>query len=87
VATDDDLGRVLSNASWLVLYRAIRLVAGFLVTLWLARYLGANRYGTLSLGLSWSALFAVLAQMGLPNIVVRDLVSSSRQPGERRTSR
>ena len=69
------LRRVVSNASWIVTDRLIRLGVGFFVGVWVARSLGPSGYGTLSFGLAWTALFASAAKLGLDEIVVRELVA------------
>ena len=74
--------QILSNTSWIVLERAIRLGVGFFVAVWVARYLGPSQYGVLSFGLAWVALFSAFGQLGLENIVVRDVVSNRRSEAE-----
>ena len=69
------LRQIFSNTFWIVLERAIRLGVGFFVAIWVARYLGPSHYGVLSFGLAWVALFSAFGQLGLENIVVRDVVS------------
>jgi len=69
------LERILSNTSWIVTERAIRLGVGFFVGVWVARYLGPSQYGVLSFGLAWVALFATFGKLGLEGIVVRDVVA------------
>ncbi|AOX03496.1 teichoic acid transporter [Moorena producens PAL-8-15-08-1] len=69
--------KVLKNSSWLVAQRAIRIVLELFVGIWLARYLGVEEFGIYIYALSFVDLFAPLFHLGLPNIVVRDIV---RQP-------
>lgn len=76
------LKRILSNTSWIVLERAIRLGVGFFVGVWVARYLGPSQYGVLSFGLAWVALFATFGKLGLEGIVVRDVVSERQSEAE-----
>ena len=70
--------QILSNTSWIVLERAIRLGVGFFIAIWVVRYLGPSQYGVLSFGLAWVALFSAFGQLGLENIVVRDVVSDRK---------
>ena len=74
--------QILSNAFWIVLERIIRLGVGFFVAIWVARYLGPSHYGVLSFGLAWVALFSTFGQLGLENIVVRDVVSDRGSEAE-----
>lgn len=74
------LRRIAANTSWLMLDRTIRLGVAAVVGVWIARYLGPARYGTLSFAIAFVTLFSSVATLGLDNIVIRDLV---RVPGER----
>ena len=74
--------QILSNAFWIVLERIIRLGVGFFVAIWVARYLGPSHYGVLSFGLAWVTLFSTFGQLGLENIVVRDVVSDRGSEAE-----
>lgn len=47
---------------------------GLLVGIWVARYLGPERFGLLNFATAFVGLFGPLAVMGLPSIVVRDLI-------------
>lgn len=76
------LKRIICNASWVVLERAIRLGIGFLIGVWVARYLGPAQYGILSFGIAWVALFSTLGKLGLEGIVVRDVVSERESEAE-----
>jgi PST family polysaccharide transporter len=75
-------GRILVNTSWILGEKVLRLFAGVLVGLWVARYLGPERFGILSFGIAWVALFGTLATLGLPQVVSRDLVSFPDQARE-----
>lgn len=62
------------NISWLMLEKFIRLIVGLFVSIWLARYLGPEKYGLLNYVQSYIFIFAVIASLGLDVIVVRELV-------------
>src|SRR5262249_44676508 len=74
------LRRIAANTSWLMLDRLVRLGMAAVVGVWIARYLGPTRFGTLSYAIAWGMLFGAFPPLGLDNIVIRDLV---RVPGER----
>ena len=57
-----------------------RLAIGLFVGVYVARYLGAERYGELSFAAAYVGLFGALAGLGLDSILVRDIV---RYPEER----
>ena len=50
------------------------MIAGFLVGVWVARYLGPEKFGIFSYSLAFVSLFGGIAKLGLDGIVVRDLV-------------
>ncbi len=52
----------------------LRLIAGLLVGIWVARYLGPEQFGVFSYALAFVAIFGSFAKLGLDDIVVRDLV-------------
>lgn len=64
------------NTGWMVLEKIIRLIVSFLVGTWIARYLMPESYGILSYASSFVGLFAALANLGLDQVVVRDLAKS-----------
>jgi polysaccharide transporter, PST family len=74
------LHRIMGNAGWLFADRVLRLGVGVIVSIWVARYLGPSRLGTLSYAAAFVALFASIASLGLDSIVIRDLV---RRPADR----
>lgn len=58
----------------------LRMVAGLLVGIWVARYLGPAQFGIFSYAIAFAALFGSIAKLGLDSIVVRDLV---KEPARR----
>lgn len=66
--------RYAANTSWMFAEQMLRMVAGLLVGIWVARYLGPEQFGLFSYAAAFAALFGSLAKLGLDNIVVRDLV-------------
>ncbi len=51
------------------------MIAGLLVGIWVARYLGPEQFGVFSYATAFVAIFGSLAKLGLDGIVVRDLVN------------
>lgn len=64
------------NTSWLFAERILRMSVALFVSIYLARYLGPERFGLLSYAISFVSLFTALAALGLDGIVVRELVKS-----------
>jgi O-antigen/teichoic acid export membrane protein len=50
------------------------MVVGLLVGVWVARYLGPEKFGLLSYAHSFVGLFTIFATLGLDEIVVRELI-------------
>lgn len=68
------LQKIISNTAWLCADKLIRMGFGVVVGIWMARYLGPDRFGALSFVLALAALFSTFSTLGLDSIVVRDIV-------------
>ena len=66
--------KYLSNAVWMVGGRMSKAALNFAVGIFVARYLGPERFGVLNYAIGLSLLFSVIGVMGLENVLVRDLV-------------
>jgi PST family polysaccharide transporter len=62
-----------ANLGWLLTEKALRMALGFVVTIWLARYLGAENFGILSYGMALVALLSFFPALGLETVVRREL--------------
>ncbi len=71
--------RIVENIGWLFTDNVLRLFSVAIVNAWVVRYLGPEQYGTLSFALAFVALFTPLALLGLPNLVMRDLVEKPQE--------
>ena len=78
--THQGFRRYFANTSWLFAEQILRIIAGLLVGIYVARYLGPEKFGTFNYALAFVALFASFAKLGLDGIIVRDLVNV---PGKR----
>ncbi len=68
-----------ANVSWLVADKLTRLFVGVLISAWIARYLGPERFGLLAYALTLVSLFQALSMLGLDNLVVRDIAAASER--------
>jgi O-antigen/teichoic acid export membrane protein len=68
------LQKVIGNTGWQFADNILRMGVGLLVGIWIARYLGPEKFGLFSYALAFVALFSPLASLGLDDIVVRNLV-------------
>ena len=66
--------KYFKNTSWLFGEKILRMFVGLFVGVWVARYLGPERFGLFSFAQSFVGLFTVIATLGLDGIVVRELV-------------
>ena len=66
--------KYFKNTSWLFAEKIIRMVVGLFVGVWVARYLGPEKFGLISFVQSFVGLFTIFATLGLDEIVVRELV-------------
>jgi len=66
--------RYFKNTGWMLGEQIIRIVSGFLVGIWVARYLGPEQFGIFNYALAYTAIFAGIAKIGLDGIIVREIV-------------
>lgn len=72
------LVKVLENISWLFFDKVLRVGLGMIIGVLIARYLGPEKFGLFSFAAAFVSIFAVIAGMGLKEIVIRDII---RDPG------
>jgi O-antigen/teichoic acid export membrane protein len=68
--------RYFANTSWLFLEQILRIIAGLLIGVYVARFLGPEKFGLFGYVLAFVALFSSVAKLGLDGIIVRDLVNA-----------
>jgi PST family polysaccharide transporter len=73
--------RVARNAAWLMGDRVVRAGVGVLLVVWIARYLGAERFGIYNYVLAFVSIFSGVATLGLDAIAIRDLIDRPEQRG------
>ncbi len=76
------LQKAVGNTGWLFADQIVRMGVGLFVGVWVARYLGPERYGLLSYSLAFVTLFSALASLGLNDIAVRNLVRTPAMKDE-----
>jgi PST family polysaccharide transporter len=82
VAGRQNLQKLITNTSWLFADRILRIGVGLVLSIWMARYLGPDRYGLFNFAGSFVALFSIFATLGLDGVVVRELVQDPSRKGE-----
>ena len=63
------------NTFWALAEKIIRIGVSFIVSIYVARYLGPTKLGILSYALSFVALFKFISLLGLDRILVRSLLT------------
>ena len=71
--------KYFANTSWILGERILRMGVSLFVGIYVARYLGPERFGLLSYASSFVGIFAALATFGLDEVVVRELVKTPEQ--------
>lgn len=71
--------RMALASSWHLFDRVIRLVAGFVVGILVARHYGPGQWGALNYVLASAILFGSIASAGGENLIVRDLSKSDSE--------
>ena len=66
--------RYAVNSGWMLLDHLIRALLGFLVGIYLARFMGPNLFGLYAYFLSMTTIFGTIARLGLDGVMVRELV-------------
>lgn len=75
----DTVRRVFDNSFWLFCDQLLRMAAGLLVGVWIARYLGPERYGWLSYAIAVVGLVSSFTSLGVNAVVVRELARTPDQ--------
>lgn len=74
--------KYLYNTIWLFLDRFFKLGVALVVGIYVARYLGPEQFGMLNYATGFVGLFNAFTNMGLNNILVRDLVRGANSKDE-----
>lgn len=74
--------RYFANTSWLMAEKIFRIAVALSVGIYVARYLGPERFGVLNYTMSVVVLFSALSSLGLNGILVRELVNFPKKRDE-----
>jgi len=76
------LRRVIDNTGWVLAERVLRYTIGFLVGVWIARYVGPSDYGLLNYAAAFVGVLTFMSTLGLDSLAVRDMVQNPGASGE-----
>jgi len=79
VRNNSGIMRYLTNTSWLLGEKLLRMTVGLFVGIWVARYLGPEQFGLFSYTQSFVALFIAFSTLGLDSILIRELVKDESE--------
>lgn len=68
------LMRYSSNTIWLMAMQGTRLLAGLFISLWIARYLGPEKFGIYNYALSIVTILAYLGAAGTNDYIIKELI-------------
>ncbi len=74
--------KIIANINWLTVEKIFNMLVSLFVGVWVARYLGPDKYGAMNYAVAFIALFAPLARLGLDSIVVRNIVQNPEKKDE-----
>ena len=81
-----DQSQILKNFSWLFFDRLLRISVGFIVSIWIARYLKPELFGILNYCIAFVSFFVGIAALGTPQILIRQFVSNRDELNKTLTS-
>ena len=73
---------VVKNAGWIIGCRIVQSLMALIIGMLSARYLGPSNYGLISYASSVIAFVVPLAQLGLRNVLVEEIVAQPENEGE-----
>ena len=74
--------KVVKNATWIIGIKIVQSILALVISMFTARYLGPSNYGVISYAASVVAFVVPIMQLGLPSILVQEIVNKPNQEGE-----
>lgn len=68
--------KYFKNTGWLFGEKILRMIVGLFVGVWMARYLGPDKFGLLDYSMSFVGIFTAISTFGLDSIIIRELVKN-----------
>lgn len=79
---DANLRKIIGNTIWLFADRVVQMVMSLFVGILVTRYLGPEQFGVLNYAIAFMSLFGVVSNLGMDDIIVRDLVRHPAQANQ-----
>ena len=74
--------KVIKNASWIIICKIVQSLLAFVIGMFSARYLGPSNYGLITYASSIVAFAVPLAELGLRNVLVEEIISHPDHEGK-----
>ena len=74
--------RIAKNTGVLAISQVINSILGFFLFIYIARYLGEVGFGKYSFAIAFTGLFAIIANFGMNNYIIRELARNKEQTSE-----
>ena len=74
--------RIAKNTGILFVSNIVSKLFGFVYTIYMARYLGAEGFGILSFALAFTGMFGVFADLGLQPLTIREIARNTELTGK-----
>jgi O-antigen/teichoic acid export membrane protein len=74
--------RIAKNIGVLGISQVVTSILGFVLLIYIARYLGEVGFGRYSFALSFTALFIIFADLGISNLIIRELARNKELTNE-----
>ncbi|MGB2843011.1 MAG: oligosaccharide flippase family protein [Halobacteriota archaeon] len=73
---------IAKNTGALAISQVITSILGFFLLIYIARYLGEVGFGKYSFAVSFTALFIIFADLGISNLIIRELARNKELTNE-----
>ena len=74
--------KIAKNTLFLLVSQIISYILAFFYMIYIARYLGADGFGTLSFAIAFTGIFSILADLGLNTLTVREIARDKSLTGK-----
>lgn len=75
-------GKIIRNASWIIVSKLLQAVFAFIIGILTARYLGPSNYGLINYAASLVTFVVPISQLGYNNTLVQELTNNPQNEGK-----
>jgi len=73
LSQSQEIVRYVRNSAWMLVEYVLKIVSAIFVGIYVARYLGPEKFGVLSYALAIASIFMAIGRLGMESVLVRDL--------------